>query len=215
MVKDIRQTTNEILNYVEKQDGYMVSTTLTQPEEAPFATIVVRIPTEKLRESLDFFRQRAIKVSSEFISGWDVTDEYVDLEAQLATLQETKSRFEEIMDQAFKIDDILQVQREIINLQTQIDSLKGRQQYLEGTAKFSKVTLNLSTDELSLPYAPSDTFRPKVIFKLAVRSLVLNLRKIASAAIWLVVYSVVWLPVLLVVIIFKRWNDKKHLKQEK
>lgn len=210
VVKDVRQTTDTILNYVEDQGGYMVSTTLTQPEEAPYGTVVVRVPSLKLRETLEYFRSQSIKVASEFISGKDVTDEYVDIEAQIKTLESTKSRFEEILRDAVKIDDILRVQREIISLQSQIDNFKGRQQLLEGSAELSRVTIHLSTDEIALPYTPSETFRPNVIFKLAVRSLVVNLRKLAAAAIWLLVYSVIWLPIIGIIIFIKRFKAGRN-----
>lgn len=209
LVEDVRNVSNEIINFTENQGGYMVSSSLSQPEEAPFGTIVVRIPSDSLLETMEYFRSLSIKVSSEFISGKDVTDQYEDIEARLFTLEKTKSRFEEIMEQAVKIDDILRVQREIISLQSQIDNLKGRQKLLEGTAKLAKVTIYLSTDEIALPYAPSDTFRPNVIFKLAIRSLIKNLRNIAETAIWIVVYAVIWLPVLAIIILIKRWKKKR------
>lgn len=214
VVEDVRTTSDTVLNYVDQQGGYMVSTSITQPEEAPFGTIVVRVPSDTLRETMDYLRSLATKVSSEHVTGRDVTDAYEDIEARLVTLEKTKARFEEIMDKAIKIDDILRVQREIINLQRQIDNLKGRQQLLEGTARLSKITIYISSDEIALPYTPSETFRPNVILKFAVRSLVRNLRKIASAAIWLVVYSVIWVPVLGVILIVKRWKAKKAAQQQ-
>lgn len=214
LVEDVRKSGDEIIRYTEEKGGYMVSSTLTQPEEAPYGTIVLRVPSDTFRENLEYFRSLAIKVSSEFLSGRDVTDEYEDIDERLATLEKTKAKFEAIMDQAVKIDDILRVQREIINLQSQIDRLKGRQLLLEQTAKLSKITIHLSTDEIALPYAPSETFRPAVIFKLAIRSLVLNLRKIASAAIWIGVYSVVWIPIFGVFIFLRRWKTKKNPPQQ-
>lgn len=209
LVEDVRRTSDAIINHVDEQGGYMVNSMITQPEEAPYGTIVVRIPSEKLRGSMEYFRSLSIKVTSEFISGQDVTDEYEDIESRLATLEKTKARFEEILDQATKIDDILRVQREIINLQSQIDNLKGRQQLLEGTARLAKVTIHLSTDEIALPYTPSETFRPTVIFKLAWRSLLRNLRKLATSLIWIGVYSVIWAPIIVAVIAVKRLRSKK------
>ena len=214
LVGNVRDTSDKITGFTKDQGGYMVSSFITQPEEAPYATIIVRIPSEKLSQTLDYIRSLAIKVSSEYVSGTDVTDEYVDLEASLKTLQTTKTRFEEIMARAVEIDDILRVQREIINLQSQIDALKGRQQYLEGTAKLSRVTINMSTDEIALPYTPSETFRPAVIAKLAWRSLVTNLRGIAKAVIWLAVYSVIWAPALGLIIYLKRRISKSHRGKE-
>lgn len=214
LVEDVRQVSDQILSKVDEQDGYMVSSTITQPQEAPFGTIVIRVPSEKLKETMEFFRSLAIKVTSEHLTGRDVTDEYVDIEERLRTLEKTKKRFEEIMDQAVDIDDILRVQREIISLQSQIDNLKGREQYLVQTAKLARITVYLSTDEIALPYAPSDTFRPNVIFKMATRSLIRNLRKIATAGIWIAVFSVLWVPVLLIVLFIKRLRKKSNPSQQ-
>jgi len=166
--------------------------------------VVVRVPAKSLKATLDYFRSLSIKVSSENLFGTDVTDQYVDIQARLDTLNKTKAKFEEILVKADKVTDILEVQRQIIYIQDQIDSLKGQQQYLEKTAELAKITLYLSTDEFSLPYAPSAPFRPAVIFKYAVRSLVGTLRGIVQALIWIGVYSVIMVPVLLVVYFVRR-----------
>jgi hypothetical protein len=207
VVNDVRKTSDQIIAQAKSLNGYMVNTTLTNPEEAPFATVTVRVPSENLRDALDYFRSLAIKVTSENIQGTDVTDEYVDVEARIATLEKTKSKFEEILDKATVIQDLLNVQRQLVYIQDQIDSLKGRQKYLEQTAKLAKITVYLSTDEYALPYAPTEAFRPKVIFKLAVRSLVNTLRSFAKALIWLGVYAVIWVP--LGAIIFFVWRRLK------
>ena len=213
LVNDVRKSVDAALNYVKEQGGYMVSSSITQPEEAPFATLILRVPSDKLRESMEYFRSLAIKVSSEYVQGEDVTDEYQDIDSRLKTLEQTKTRFEEILSQAVKIDDILRVQQEIISLQSQIDSLKGRQLYLEQTAKLARVTMYLSTDEIALPYARSECFGPNVIVKLAYRSLVRNVRKVATAAIWAGVYAVVWVPVLGIVLYLKRRMKKSSKPQ--
>ncbi|RLC34604.1 hypothetical protein DRH14_02590, partial [Candidatus Shapirobacteria bacterium] len=85
--------------------------------------------------------------------------------------------------------DLLNVQRELTNLQRQIDNLVGRQKYLKKSAEFTKLTIYLSTDELELPYTPTKAWRPKVIFKKAIRSLISNFRLLANLFIWVMVYS--------------------------
>ena len=211
VVNDVRQASEEVVNHAQEIDGFMVSTSLSSPQEAPLATVVVRVPAEKLSEALDYFRSLAVKVSSENILGRDVTDQYEDIGTKLETLNKTKVKFEEILDRANKVQDILQVQRELTSLQVQIDSLKGRREYLEKTAKLAKMTVYLSTDELSLPYQPEGAFRPKVIFKQAVRSLVKTLRGVAKLFIWLAVYSPIW-GVTLVVIFVVKWLKKRKKK---
>ena len=116
-----------------------------------------------------------------------------------------------MLDRATKVQDILSVQRELIRLQDQIDTLKGRQKYLEQTAKLAKITVYLSTDEYALPYAPSETFRPAVIFKLAVRSLVRTLRSVAQALIWIGVYAIVWVPAGIIIFFIWKWWKRRTL----
>ncbi len=210
VVKDVRETTDKVLNQAKAVGGYMVSSSLSQPQEAPYAYIVLRIPSEKLKETIDYFRSLSIKVSSENLYGKDVTDQYTDLDSRLETLSKTKAKVEEILNSAVRVADILEVQRELISLQSQIDALKGQQLYLEKTAELAKISLNISTDEFSLPYAPAAPFRPAVIFKQAVRSLVTTLRGLAKLVIWLGVYSVILLPIVLLV-----WWIKRSLKKRK
>jgi hypothetical protein len=207
VVDDVRQKADQVLDYVQGKGGYMVSSSIRRPEEVPFGTIVVRVPSQELRPTLDHLRGLAVKVTSEYLSGRDVTDQYIDLEERLETLNKTKTKFEGILDQATEVEDILNVQRELINLQKQIDNLKGHQQYLEKTAENAKITVYLSTDEWSLPYAPEgEAFRPRVIFKQAVRSLVLSFRKLGKAGIWIAVYAPIWLPVLFLIWWWKKRN---------
>lgn len=208
LVKDANQTLQAIQDSVVALEGYLVSSSLSRPQDAVTGTIIVRVPQEKFKEALDYFRSLAVKVVSENLQGFDVTDEYVDIDARLAVLQRNKVRFEEIMTKAEKIEDILAVQREIMNLQDQIDNLVGQQKYLEKSAQMAKITLYLSTDELSLPYTPSQPWRPEVIFKLAVRSLIGNLQRIGSLLIWLGVYSVIWLPLLIIIWFLLRRKSK-------
>ncbi len=209
LVKNVVSVQKEIIKKAESLGGYMVNSNLNNPQEAASATVVVRVPSNKLDEALDYFRGLSVKVISENLQGQDVTDQYVDTEARLSTLLKTKARFEEIMEKATQIYDILNVQREIINLQSQIDSLKGQKKSFEQNVQMAKLTIYLSTDELALPYAPSDMWRPEVVFKKAVRSLIINLRKIGTILIWIAVYSVIWVPLAIIALIFYRRKKVK------
>lgn len=204
VVKDVAKVITQIESVAKGFGGFLVDSNLNKPESAANGTISVRVPQEKLTESLDEFKKLAVKVVSESVYGQDVTDEYVDLEARLEVLNKTKAKFEEIMDKAYAIQDLLSVQRELINLQSQIDSLKGQQKYYAQSAKLSKVTIYLSTDELALPYAPTNEWRPLVVFKQAVRSLIADFQHLANVVIWLLVYLPVWLPLLLLFLFLKK-----------
>lgn len=210
LVDDVRAIGDQILSYVKNNNGFMVYTSYTRPTESPFASITVRVPTDKLDQALVYFKSLAVKVTSENLVGTDVTQEYTDIEGRLTTLRKTLSKFEDILDKAISVQDILTVQREIINLQVQVDSLIGHKLSIEKNAELTKITIYLSTDELALPYTPDKAFRPGVVFKYAVRSLLDNLRMGAEALIWIAVYSPLVVLILIIYVVYKRWRKRKN-----
>ena len=205
LVKNVSETINLIKQRVTSVSGYMVETDISNPDEAANGTITLRIPQEKLDESLAYFRTLAVKVVSENLQGTDVTDQFVDNEERLRILEKNKARMEEIMSKAAEISDIVSIQREVFNIQSQIDSIKGQQNYLEKTTAMSKVTLYLSTDELALPYAPNNSWRPALVFKLAVRSLLSSLQGLGTILIWVAVYATIIIPLIIVIYLLTRF----------
>jgi hypothetical protein len=197
LVLDVGEVVGKIQKMAESLGGFLVNSNLSKPEGAASGSITIRVPSSKKDEALGSFRSFGVKVVSENVSGKDVTDQYVDIEARMAILEKTKLKFEEIMDKAFTVTDLLSVQRELTNLQSRIDSLKGQKEYLEKSVDLSRITVYLSTDELALPYAPDKVWRPEVVFKSAVRSLVGTVRDLGSLVIWVVVYAPVWGVILL------------------
>lgn len=212
-VNNVTEVKNQILSHTNTANGYMVSSSVSNPQDAPTATVIIRIPSDSLDSTLEYLHSLSVKVVSENLSGRDVTDQYMDIDSRLTTLKTTKERFESILSQATQIEDIASLTREILGIQNQIDSLIGQQLSLKQNAQLSKLTIYLSTDEFALPYAPSETFRPNVIFKLAIRSLIGFARGLASFAIWAGVYSVIWLPILVVIILVKRTKKRKQTIQ--
>lgn len=209
VVKDVVNTIRDIKEKTKVLDGYMVNSWVRSPEEGGTGYISIRVPSDKLDLAMETFRGLAVKIVDESVDGTDITDQYINYEEQLRILQRTKLTFEGILIRAEEIDDILNVQQKILNIQSQIDAIEGKLRYMEATSSSSVIAINLSTDELSLPYAPS-TWRPNVVYKYAVRALVQDLRKIANTSIWIGVYSVIWLPLLVVVLVARKIILKKR-----
>lgn len=204
LVNDVRESINKIESMAKGQGGYMVSSNLNTPEGAQTGRIEIRVPTEKRAEAMESLRGMAVKVVSENVLGSDVTDQYVDLQGRIDNLEKTKAKLTSILEKAVAINDILNAQQQVDNLQSQIDSYKGQQMYLEQTAKLTRIAVDLSTDELALPYAPSEAWRPAVIFKTAVRSLVESARGLGNAVIWIAVYTPIWGSVALIIWLVSR-----------
>jgi hypothetical protein len=188
-VKQVQPVLQQIQEKAAELGGFMVNSNFSQPEGASSGTIRVRVPAKQLEQFLSTVRQLGVKVVSESVSGRDITEQYQDLEERLRILQKTKTKFEQILDEASQVQDMLDVQRELLRLQRQIDNLKGRKQALDQKSKLSLVTIHLATDELALPYTPDKAWRPTVVFKRATRSFISTSRSLANLVIWAGVYS--------------------------
>lgn len=207
-VDDVKATSMAIEEIANGVGGYMTNSESSQPEESASGSIVIRVPAKDFGKVAQQIRDLGVKVVSESVFGNDITDQYDDYEARLATLVKTKAKFEELLDNSTEVADLLNVQRELVSLQSQIDSIKGQQKYMEQSANTVPVSVYMSTDEYSLPYVPASDWRPQVVFKEAVRAMVLSVRGVANKLIWLVVYSVIWLPLLLIGLYLKRKLQK-------
>jgi hypothetical protein len=213
VVKDVQDSLDLIEEKAVSFKGYVVNTYVNRPEEGATGYITIRVPTSQLKPFLTFLRENAVKVVSENIDGQDITDQYVNVQERLNILNKTKTTYLAIMDKAVSVQDILQVQQQLSFLQEQIDSLEGQIKYMEASSSTSLISVNLSTDELSLPYAPDSAWRPGLIFKQAVRELVETFRTVGRAAIWIAVYSIIWIPILIIIVVVKKFINRRTTQQ--
>ena len=214
-VINVTQTIEDVKWKLSEVKGWVTNLNIRRPEFGESATLQVRVPTSEVDNLVKFLREKSIKVASETISGTDITDQYIDIEERLKRLETTKERFIEISDAAVKVDEILRVQREINNLQNQIDNFKGQLKYMDGASSTSLITIYLATDEEGLPYAPPTSWRPEVIFKHAVRSMIGTLQKLGSFMIWLGVYSVLILPAVTIILVIVQLKRRRKVKDTK
>ena len=142
-----------------------------------------------------------------------MTEEYVDLQSRLKNLEATEAQLLKIMERSGTIPDVLAVQRELTNVRGQIEMTKGRMQYLERNVEMASITVNLALAEEVLPIPPSEKWLPVYVAKRAWRSVLANLRAISYLLIWIGVYSLIWLPLGLVVWQGRKWWQRRKRKE--
>jgi hypothetical protein len=193
VVKDVPGTLEKIKNYAEKIGGFVVQSNTYKSGSAPYGTIVVRIPSTEYESGLGTFKNFG-EVVSENTTGQDVTAEYVDLDSQLKNLRAAEGQFLEIMKRAGSISDVLAVQNQLTQVRGQIESIQGRMKFLKESAEMSSVTINLSTDPAALPVVnnDSDSWKPIVVLKDALRGLVEVGKAVANAFIYIVIFLPIW-----------------------
>ena len=144
-VKNATSFEKQLERQVAEARGYIVSKNTHEMEEENLVegTIVFRVPQESFRPFLDFLGDTEnIKIESQDISGNDVTEEFVDLSSRLKAKEAVEKRLYAFMEKAEKTEDLLKISTDLGNVQSEIEQIKGRMNYLENQSSLSTVTLN-------------------------------------------------------------------------
>jgi uncharacterized protein DUF4349 len=139
----------KIAAIAEKNGGFVVSSeskeNSAQNIPARVVTVVARVPAAHFGEVIEAVRRIDGRITVEKISGMDVTEEYIDLEAHIRTKRALELQFLDIMRQARKISDALEVQTQLAAVRTEIESLEGRRRFLENKSALSTISLTIQT----------------------------------------------------------------------
>ncbi|MDD3896521.1 MAG: DUF4349 domain-containing protein [Candidatus Peribacteraceae bacterium] len=195
VVADVRVAVKDITDHADSIGGFTVTTEVQEylPESGVRATVEIRVPQERFAEVIAFVRANVLRVTSEQVSGQDITEEFVDNQARLGNLQATETQLLSIMQKAYKIEDVLAVQRELTSIREQIERLEARQKFLRESVAMSKISVYLSTDEQHLPIIEEQTpWQPIAVAKSALRSLITTFQFLAEVVIWIVIFLPVW-----------------------
>ena len=140
-----------VASIAESHGGFVVTSEAKQRENVDPAQrtvdikLVVRIPATSFGPTLDEIKKLAANIPEANMNGQDVTEEFIDLEARIKTQKALELQFLEIMKQARKVEDALEVQSQIADVRTDIEKLEGRKRFLENRSSLSTITVNIQT----------------------------------------------------------------------
>lgn len=126
-------------------------------EDRPgYGSLVLRVPAQGLDGVLTSLGELGTVTASRS-SAENVSAEYRDVEARIATLEAGADRLRELVGQAGSIDDIASLERELANREAELDALKARMKVLSEDVARSTVTLHLAEDGSDLAQGTSTT----------------------------------------------------------
>jgi len=200
----LEETRTIIDKAVTKHKAYISNEQSQTQTDRIVNTLVIRVNTENFDKLLgeictgvEFFDKRVIDVN-------DVTEEYLDIQARLKTKKELENRYLELLKKANKVSEILEIEKQISYLRTEIESIEGRLNYLKNRIEFSTLTLTyyVKTKNYKTTYSEkfSDGFSNGV-----------------KALIWFFIILVNLWPFLLItafVLWYIRWRIKKKKQKQ-
>ncbi len=222
IVEDTDETLDELQAIAKTYNGYIADSRRWHDNDQPHATVTLRVPAESLDEVLDLIHGMAIKVQSEDSTGDDVTEEYTDAAARLRNLEATEEELlvlmTEVRENRGKAEDILAIHRELTSIRGQIESLKGRMQYLERMTALATLHIEIHPKEAPRSLVEEVPWEPLVTVSKALRALVDVFKWLVDKIIYLVIFSslvlvplgILWLLVQLVRFVRRRQERRKE-----
>jgi hypothetical protein len=217
VVPDTEQAMTSIAQMANDNGGWVVSSNVFQYDEtAKTGNMTVRIPAAGFQSFLDAVQLMSVEVTRISTSGQDVTEEYVDLSARLNNLEATADRVRNFLDETKNVEEALAVNQELSRLEGEIEALKGRIKYLEQSAAFSTVSIDLTPDILSQPIEVGG-WQPQGVAKSALESLISAIQTLVDITIWLLIavlpiLLIIAIPIWLLIVLIRRWLRRRKAK---
>ena len=228
VVKDPQTRMAEISRMAQDMGGYVVSSNLYQSytnlgKEVPEATIMIRVPVERLDEALALIKKDAGDVPYENRSGQDVTNAYVDLQSQLRAKEAAEAQLLEIMEDAVRAEDVLAVYMQVQAIQTEIEQLKGQIKYFDEAVALSSINVRLIAEESTQPIEVGP-WTPTGAVKDAIEDLILFFQNFVDFLLRFVIFVLpalilIAIPLLIIFFvgraIYRRGRKPKVIVEEK
>jgi hypothetical protein len=193
--KEVRQSAARAQQVAATAGGTVLSSQVYRSDDSVTADLVLSVPSEEFERVLDELRSLGEKVTTDSISGQDVTEEYVDLESRERNLRATEESLLRLYDRAENVEEALSIQRELTTVRGEIELVQGRIKYLDQRSAYSQITLNIQP--VTSPPPPKPTWDPGEVVERAWDASLSVLQVMATAIISAVVFGWWLAPVLI------------------
>ncbi len=142
-VLDYTKAGDEITALVQSAGGFIESSSSRKNNEGRiYGSLTIRVPQAKFDQLLVDLSKSGKIISSD-VSGKDVTEQYIDLEARLKNAKTQEERMLAILAKAEKLEDLLRVEGELARIRGEVESLQGRFNYLKHNVDLATLTISI------------------------------------------------------------------------
>lgn len=178
-------------NAVDYYSGFVQSSS-TQGDgtkNARTASFTVRIPSAKFSDFLDSVGKVG-RIVSRSVKGEDISQEYLDTQARLGTLETERSRLVKLLSEASKMSDILAIEDKLTGIETSIEEYTGELKKWNSLVDLSTVNISL-TETKKGTAAKTDSFfgTAAYVFRQSVGALAATVKTICYVIIAIVPFA--------------------------
>lgn len=211
VVQSIQALANNLGGFISESRVYETS------DSTKSGTITIRIPADRFDEAMTEIKKLAVKVENETTSAQDVTEKFVDFEAQLKSAQAQEAQYLEILKRAVTVEEVLKVQQKLGETRSTIEKIQGQIQFLSRQVEMSTVSVSLTSEADITVFGIR--WRPLFVLKQSFRNMLKGLAGYIDAMIAFIFFLprlILWLATLTFFSIIGwrifRWIWRKFVK---
>jgi hypothetical protein len=114
------------------------------------ASARLKIPSASFNDAVNAV-QALGDVAYSRVSGEDVTEQYVDVQARLKNKTELRDRLRLLLQKATDIKDVIAIESELTRVQTEIDSMEGKLKLLQGRVDYATIDVSFKRKKILGP----------------------------------------------------------------
>ena len=161
-VNSIEKAINDIKSIAISHGGDEVASDFAKNSSKKSGFIVIKIPVNQYNETFDAIKQIAPLVTHESSRAQDVTAQFIDLESRIKNKKDHEERLRTFFDKAEDVDELIQVERELARVRTEVEQMESQLKYLKDQTQYSTIHVTLLEDE---NIVISEDWRPLQVMK--------------------------------------------------
>jgi len=148
-VDDVMAAGAEVTNAVAGLGGIVFGQETTTGEH-PRSTLTIKVPPDRFDEALE--RLAGVgELVSQTVFADDVTERVVDLESRIRTAEISVERLRSLLETAAAIEDVVELERELVERETALEVLRGQLRTLEDAVSLATIVVVLTEPVPDIP----------------------------------------------------------------
>jgi len=199
---------NKITFTVKSFSGFVSNSNFYKQNNRYFGNIVVLVPSKDFDNFIDkisdFGEVENISVNSKDLSG-----EYVDLSSRLKVLESQRDLLLSWLSDAKEIKDMLSIRSELDKIETEIEKIKGRMNYISFHTDFSQITISIREKSEKPGVVPPIIRRILDALNRALNGFVMSIFAIIIVLAWLTPWLIL---IYIIYLIYRRRKENKEVR---
>jgi hypothetical protein len=173
--------------------GYIGASQQQRTDDKIVAQVTYRIPVARWEDALDAIRHLGKEVAEQ-TDATEVTSQLVDLDARIRNLKASEVALVGYVEKAAKTSDLLEIEARLTDTRGEIERLTAQQAALADQAAMATLTVTYGTELVAVTEAAAKWNAATEVDRASATLLAVG----QGAASVLIVFTIVWLPILAV-----------------